>query len=62
MDEYGFETRLRHLEHILVGQHNNQLSKTAQEDVLKRINGLKKELDEVYKTNKPIKDFVTKCN
>lgn len=62
MDEHGFEARLRHLEHVLVGQQNTQLSKLTKETILKRVAALHKELDTVYKNNKPIKDFVEKCN
>jgi DNA-directed RNA polymerase subunit H (RpoH/RPB5) len=61
MDEHGFEARLRHLEHILVGQQNTQLSKAAKETILKRVEVLQKELNTVYKNNKPIKEFVEKC-
>lgn len=61
MDEHGFEARLRHLEHVLVGQQNAQLSKLGKESILKRIEGLYKELDSVYKNNKPIKEFIEKC-
>lgn len=61
MDEHGFEARLRHLEHILVGQQNAQLSKATKETILKRVEVLQKELDTVYKNNKPIKDFIEKC-
>jgi hypothetical protein len=61
MDEHGFEARLRHLEHVLLGQQNSQYSKTTKENILKRVNIIQKELDSVYKNNKPIKDFVEKC-
>ncbi|KAI8985441.1 hypothetical protein BDB01DRAFT_87392 [Pilobolus umbonatus] len=57
MDEHGFESRLRHLEYIIVGQHN---TKIPNEHILKRIDLLKRELDAVYKHNKPIKDFTEK--
>lgn len=61
MDNYGFEARLRHLEHVLIGQQNMQLSKTAKDNLLKRVNNIHKELDTVYKNNKPIKSFIEKC-
>ncbi|KAI9340108.1 hypothetical protein BD770DRAFT_399772 [Pilaira anomala] len=60
MDNYGFEARLRHLEHVLIGQQNAQLSKTAKDNLLKRVNNIHKELDTVYKNNKPIKSFIEK--
>lgn len=60
MDEHGFEARLRHLEHVLLGQNNTQL-KGSNETLIKRVEALQKELDAVYKNNKPIRDFVTKC-
>ncbi|KAI8079528.1 uncharacterized protein B0P05DRAFT_540979 [Gilbertella persicaria] len=60
MDEYGFESRLRHLEHILVGQHNAQLQKLTHESIYKRLELLQRELNTVYKDNKPVKEFVTK--
>ncbi|EPB89341.1 hypothetical protein HMPREF1544_03850 [Mucor circinelloides 1006PhL] len=59
MDEHGFEARLRHLEHVLLGQNNTQL-KGSNETLIKRVEALQKELDAVYKNNKPIRDFVTK--
>ncbi|KAL7314732.1 hypothetical protein PS15m_006263 [Mucor circinelloides] len=59
MDEHGFEARLRHLEHVLIGQNNTQL-KGSNETLIKRVEALQKELDAVYKNNKPIRDFVTK--
>jgi hypothetical protein len=58
MDEYGFEARLRHLEHIISGQNQ---PKTTQIAVLKRVETLRKELHTVYKNNKSIRDFVEKC-
>ncbi|KAI7898426.1 uncharacterized protein BX663DRAFT_443130 [Cokeromyces recurvatus] len=58
-DEYGFETRLRYLEHILLGQQQQQ-QKDVDENILKRIQALLKNMDAVYKTNKSIKDFITK--
>lgn len=60
MDEHGFEARLRHLEHVLLGQNNTQ-PKGNSETLVKRVEALQKELDVVYKNNKPIRDFVTKC-
>ncbi|KAI8880138.1 hypothetical protein K501DRAFT_255572 [Backusella circina FSU 941] len=57
MDEYGFEARLRHLEHIIAGQNQ---PKTVQIAVLKRVETLRKELHSVYKNNKSIRDFVEK--
>jgi hypothetical protein len=60
MDEHGFEARLRHLEHVLSGhQQNNTLA--AKESILKRIGAIQKELDTVYKNNKCIKEFISKC-
>ncbi|CAO3611794.1 unnamed protein product [Mucor fragilis] len=59
MDEHGFEARLRHLEHVLLGQNSAQ-SKSSNETLVKRVETLQKELDAVYKNNKPIRDFVTK--
>ncbi|KAF1806237.1 hypothetical protein V8B55DRAFT_1455023 [Mucor lusitanicus] len=59
MDEHGFEARLRHLEHVLLGQNNTQ-PKGNSETLVKRVEALQKELDVVYKNNKPIRDFVTK--
>lgn len=61
MDEHGFEARLRHLEHVLLGQQNAHYSKATKENILKRVDIIQKELDNVYKNNKPIKDFVEKC-
>lgn len=61
MDEHGFESRLRHLEHVLVGQQTAQVSKLNKESILKRIETLHKELNSVYKNNKSIKDFIEKC-
>ncbi|KAG2204344.1 hypothetical protein INT47_009386 [Mucor saturninus] len=60
MDEHGFESRLRHLEHVLVGQQTAQVSKLSKESILKRIETLHKELNSVYKNNKSIKDFIEK--
>ncbi|KAI9316485.1 hypothetical protein BX666DRAFT_1951252 [Dichotomocladium elegans] len=59
MDEYGIETRLRHLEHIVVGQ-SNQLPPQIKTTLIKRIDGLKKELHSVYKSNKLVQEFVDK--
>ena len=61
MDEYGFESRLRHLEHILVGQQSHQLTKTTSDSIYKRLDAIQKELNSVYKNNKPVKEFVAKC-
>lgn len=60
MDKYGFESRLRHLEYIIIGQQQGQLPKGTKENVLKRIESLKKELDSIYRNNKLIKDFADK--
>ncbi|OBZ88711.1 Dynactin subunit 3 [Choanephora cucurbitarum] len=60
MDEYGFESRLRHLEHILVGQQSHQLTKTTSDSIYKRLDAIQKELNSVYKNNKPVKEFVAK--
>ncbi|GAA5808571.1 hypothetical protein MFLAVUS_001962 [Mucor flavus] len=60
MDEHGFEARLRHLEHVLIGQQNAQLSKPTKDNLLKRVSNIHKELDTVYKNNKPIKSFIEK--
>ncbi|CEP14752.1 hypothetical protein [Parasitella parasitica] len=59
MDEHGFEARLRHLEHVLLGQNSTQV-KSTDETLIKRVQALQKELDTLYKNNKAIKDFVTK--
>lgn len=62
MDEHGFEARLRHLEHILLGQQNaHSHSKSSKENILKRVDVIQKELENVYKNNKSIKDFIEKC-
>ncbi|KAI8640421.1 hypothetical protein BD408DRAFT_445190 [Parasitella parasitica] len=59
MDEHGFEARLRHLEHILLGQNNTQ-AKGSDETLIKRVQALQKELDTLYKNNKVIKEFIAK--
>ncbi|KAI9492068.1 hypothetical protein BDB00DRAFT_830059 [Zychaea mexicana] len=56
MDEHGFEARLRHLEHIVAGQTN--IPRSTKTSILKRIDDLKKELHTLYKSNKPIKEFI----
>ncbi|KAI7856826.1 hypothetical protein BDC45DRAFT_566887 [Circinella umbellata] len=56
MDEHGFEARLRHLEYILAGQTN--IPRNTKTSTTKRIDELKKELYTLYKTNKPIKEFM----
>lgn len=62
MDEHGFEARLRHLEHILLGQQSpHSHSKSSKENILKRVDIIQKELENVYKNNKSIKDFIEKC-
>ena len=60
MDEHGFEARLRHLEYILAGQTN--IPRNTKTTTIKRIDELKKELHTLYKSNKPIKDFMERCN
>ena len=60
MDEHGFEARLRHLEYILAGQTN--IPRNTKTSTTKRIDELKKELYTLYKTNKPIKEFMERCN
>lgn len=60
MDEHGFEARLRHLEHVLLGQSSAQ-SKGNNETLVKRIEAVQKGLETVYKNNKAIKEFITKC-
>ncbi|CDH56274.1 hypothetical protein RO3G_02478 [Lichtheimia corymbifera JMRC:FSU:9682] len=59
MDEHGFETRLRHLEHVLAGRANS-IPRNTKTTLLKRIDGLKKELNNVYRSNKLMHDFVDK--
>lgn len=61
MDEFGFEARLRHLEHVLSGGAQQPVinNKTT---ILKRIESIRKELHSVYKSNKTIHDFMDKCN
>ncbi|KAG2215197.1 hypothetical protein INT46_001473 [Mucor plumbeus] len=59
MDDHGFEARLRHLEHVLLGQNSTQ-PKGNNETLIKRVEAVQKGLETVYKNNKAIKDFVTK--
>lgn len=69
MDEHGFEARLRHLEHVLVGGQqqqqsllrSNSINNDTKLTLLKRIEGLKKELHSLCKSNKAVHDFVEKC-
>ncbi|KAI9470109.1 MAG: hypothetical protein EXX96DRAFT_588824 [Benjaminiella poitrasii] len=58
-NEFGFETRLRYLEHVLLNQQQQQ-QQTDEESIVKRIQTLMKNVDTIYKSNKPIKDFITK--
>jgi hypothetical protein len=60
MDDHGFEARLRHLEHVLLGQNSTQ-PKGNNETLIKRVEAVQKGLETVYKNNKAIKDFVIKC-
>ncbi|KAI8377955.1 uncharacterized protein BYT42DRAFT_362914 [Radiomyces spectabilis] len=60
MDEHGFVARLRHLEHILVGQQVSHLSRDTQLTLLKRVHALKSELNNVYKNNKTLQAFMDK--
>ncbi|KAI7863468.1 hypothetical protein BDF14DRAFT_1843414 [Spinellus fusiger] len=60
MDEHGFEARLRHLEHILVGQQTAYLSRATKVSLLQRVDTLRKELQRVFKSNKGVQDFVDK--
>ncbi|KAI8981853.1 hypothetical protein BDF20DRAFT_863600 [Mycotypha africana] len=61
MDEYGFGARLRHLEYILFGQQEQYSNTTLNEaTVPERLEALQKELNNVYRQNKPIKDFIRK--
>ncbi|KAG0169882.1 hypothetical protein DFQ28_002792 [Apophysomyces sp. BC1034] len=62
MDEYGFEARLRHLEHILAGQQATHLERATQQSLSRRIDALRKELQTVYHNSKSINDFITKYN
>ncbi|CAO3622205.1 unnamed protein product [Cunninghamella blakesleeana] len=59
MDQYGFETRLWHLEHILTGEQNSQLSR-SEASLSQRNQQLSKELNSIYKDNKLLKEFSTK--
>ncbi|KAI9020843.1 hypothetical protein CLU79DRAFT_754028 [Phycomyces nitens] len=60
MDEHGFEARLRHVEHILVGQQPMYLARATKLPLLQRMDALRKELQIVYKGNKGIQDFIDK--
>ncbi|KAI8081459.1 uncharacterized protein BX664DRAFT_340440 [Halteromyces radiatus] len=60
MDEYGFETRLRHLEHIIAGDQIEHLSRSVQGSLTLRCSQLAKELNILYKNNKSLQDFATK--
>ncbi|KAI9306692.1 hypothetical protein BJ944DRAFT_152256, partial [Cunninghamella echinulata] len=59
MDQYGFETRLWHLEHILTGDQNIQISRLAI-PLFQRNQQLLKELNNIQKDNKLLKDFAAK--
>lgn len=58
MDQYGFESRLRHLEHVVTGTDQHDTNAT----VLQRLERLQKELHTLYRNNKTIHDFIDKCN
>ncbi|ORY99080.1 hypothetical protein BCR43DRAFT_488694 [Syncephalastrum racemosum] len=56
MDPYGFESRLRHLEHVVTGTDQHDTNAT----VLQRLERLQKELHALYRNNKTIHDFIDK--
>lgn len=63
MDEYGFETRLRHLEYVLLGQQQQQQQqpKTPDDAIVQRIGKLNRKLQSIYQKHKPIEYFMEKC-
>ncbi|ORZ09173.1 hypothetical protein BCR42DRAFT_484353 [Absidia repens] len=60
MDEFGFETRLRHLEHILAAEQLEHLTRSTQNTLIQRCGQLSKDLNVLYKNNKSLQDFANK--
>ncbi|SAM06855.1 hypothetical protein [Absidia glauca] len=58
MDEYGFETRLRHLEYIIAAEQLDHLSRST--PLTQRYGQLSKDLNVLYKNNKSLQDFADK--
>lgn len=62
MDEYGFETRLRHLEYVLLGQQQQQQQiKSPDDAIVQRLGKLNRKLQSIYQKHKPIEYFMEKC-
>ncbi|CAO3664911.1 unnamed protein product [Rhizopus microsporus] len=63
MDEYGFETRLRHLEYVLFGQQQQQQQqqlKSPDDAIVQRLGKLNRKLQFIYQKHKPIEYFMEK--